>query len=154
MNYQTMNSTTSLCLEIKDTNFMGDECGTSLDNTYIDCPICFETIDFVINIVITECKHTFHCSCLMKHIVNNNFHCPCCRIKMATEPSIEETDDDDDVENQGQVTVTPLQITLIHERYTISQRSSASRILVPVMVGLVCSYFFICMYKQLSMTDD
>jgi len=56
----------------------------------LECPICFDAIDNK-NFVTTECGHCFHCSCLMKNVVNNGFDCPMCRQKMA-----EVIEDDDE----------------------------------------------------------
>ena len=49
------------------------------------CPICLDDIILAEykNLVITECGHTFHCSCLMTNIVHNDLICPCCRAEMA-----------------------------------------------------------------------
>lgn len=47
-----------------------------------DCPICLDCIEGVSNRVITECGHTFHCSCLMKNASLNGFNCPYCRTSM------------------------------------------------------------------------
>ena len=48
------------------------------------CPICLN--DIILgeykNLVITECGHTFHCSCLMTNISHNGFDCPYCRAEM------------------------------------------------------------------------
>ena len=62
--------------------------GSSVEQ--LECPICFDAIDNK-NFVTTECGHCFHCSCLMKNVVNNGFDCPMCRQKMA-----EVMEDDDD----------------------------------------------------------
>lgn len=43
-----------------------------------ECPICFERIE-KINSMTTECGHTFHTSCMMKHASLNGFNCPYCR---------------------------------------------------------------------------
>lgn len=59
----------------------------------IECPICFEEIG-ISNIVTTECGHTFHCSCLMKHTTINGYGCPYCREKMAIEENKWENDSD------------------------------------------------------------
>jgi len=59
----------------------------------IECPICYENIDGVINSITTECGHKFHANCIMKNVAHNGFGCPCCRTKMA-----EECDDDGDSE--------------------------------------------------------
>ena len=48
-----------------------------------DCPICYELISHNINCVTTECGHTFHTGCLMKHTVHNGYNCPYCRASMA-----------------------------------------------------------------------
>lgn len=52
-----------------------------------DCPICYELISHNINCSTTECGHTFHTTCLMKHTVYNGYDCPCCRSLMAAAPS-------------------------------------------------------------------
>lgn len=48
-----------------------------------ECVICYDTILQNINCVTTECGHTFHTNCLMKHTVCNGYTCPCCRRSMA-----------------------------------------------------------------------
>jgi hypothetical protein len=58
-----------------------------------DCPICFEIITGEKNMIITECGHNFHASCLMRNVAHNGFNCPCCRFAMAEELQ----DDDSDV---------------------------------------------------------
>jgi hypothetical protein len=71
----------------------------------MDCPICLETIQGPTNIVVTECGHNFHCSCLMQNVVHNGFGCPYCRTEMAEEEVIDDEydeyeeyyDDDEDV---------------------------------------------------------
>jgi len=61
----------------------------------MDCPICFEIVNPVINCVTTECGHSFHANCLMKNVAHNGFGCPCCRATMA-ETNKEDPDDDSD----------------------------------------------------------
>ena len=51
-----------------------------------DCPICYEQIPHNINCSTTECGHTFHTTCLMKHTIYNGYDCPCCRTLMAAAP--------------------------------------------------------------------
>ena len=63
----------------------------------IECPICMDAIEGIVNCVTTECGHKFHCSCLMQNAAHNGFACPYCRNTMATEP--ERDDDDDESEN-------------------------------------------------------
>lgn len=67
----------------------------AVNSNPLECPICMDTIEGLSNRVITECGHTFHCSCLMQNTAHNGFGCPYCRAKMAEEP---EEDDDDDEE--------------------------------------------------------
>lgn len=55
------------------------------------CPICMEMVVRDINCVVTECKHCFHSSCLMRHISYNGFSCPYCRKCLAEEPVCEDT---------------------------------------------------------------
>jgi hypothetical protein len=55
-----------------------------------------DSIDQIANKVITECGHSFHCSCLMKNAVHNGFGCPYCRTTMAEEPEFSEEDDEDE----------------------------------------------------------
>ena len=48
------------------------------------CPICFESISDDKNKLITECKHNFHFSCIIKNIELNPhsancYSCPICR---------------------------------------------------------------------------
>ena len=68
-----------------------------------ECPICLCDIDGPNNKVVTECGHTFHCSCLMQNVAHNGFGCPYCRTAMAEEIADDFTDDyteysdDDDV---------------------------------------------------------
>ena len=72
-----------------------------------ECPICLCDIDGPNNKVVTECGHTFHCSCLMQNVAHNGFGCPYCRTAMAEEIADEDsvdyteyTDDDEfDPEN-------------------------------------------------------
>lgn len=61
-----------------------------------ECPICMEIIEGLCNRVVTECGHSFHCSCLMQNTAHNGFGCPYCRTKMADELAKEEDEYDDD----------------------------------------------------------
>ena len=67
----------------------------SANNT--ECPICMDALDPTKNMVVTECGHAFHCSCIMQNAAHNGFGCPYCRTKMADEPEIEDDDEDDDL---------------------------------------------------------
>ena len=59
-----------------------------------ECPICMDDIDPTKNCIVTECGHTFHCSCLMKNAATNGFGCPMCRTVMAEQLA----DSDDEYE--------------------------------------------------------
>jgi len=61
-----------------------------------ECPICMEIIDGHNNRVVTECGHTFHCSCLMQNASHNGFGCPYCRFKLAEETEDNDLEDDDE----------------------------------------------------------
>jgi hypothetical protein len=70
-----------------------------------ECSICMENIYSETNLVITECKHSFHTSCLMKNVCFNGFACPYCRCKMA-DNSGEMTDNLGEVgDNLGEIEV-------------------------------------------------
>ena len=75
----------------------------------VDCPICMEVIVTTKNIVITECGHTFHCSCLMANVAHNGFSCPYCRTAMAEEVEVEES------EYEGDGSITDSVNAAIHE---------------------------------------
>jgi len=64
--------------------------------TTMDCPICMEVIQTNINLVITECGHTFHTRCLLTNIVHNGFGCPYCRTEMIPEELLQEEEDDEE----------------------------------------------------------
>ena len=64
-------------------------------NNSTDCPICMEEIG-EFNKVVTECGHTFHCSCFVQNIfVTDCFMCPYCRNDL-----IEDANDDIDVDTE------------------------------------------------------
>lgn len=44
-----------------------------------DCPICFELIDDMQNVVITICQHKFHTTCLFRSTQSSGYRCPNCR---------------------------------------------------------------------------
>jgi len=74
-----------------------------------ECPICMEVIVTTKNIVITECGHTFHCSCLMANVAHNGFSCPYCRTAMAEEVDVEQS------EYEGDGSITDSVNAAIHE---------------------------------------
>jgi hypothetical protein len=61
-----------------------------------ECPICMDCIESDVNVVVTECGHSFHCKCLMQNVAHNGYGCPYCRSKMAEEPEEEEEEDEED----------------------------------------------------------
>ena len=46
------------------------------------CPICFEIIGCEQNCTITECRHTFHTTCIIQNVIIIGIRCPLCRINM------------------------------------------------------------------------
>lgn len=66
------------------------------DTNATDCPICMEVIQANINLVITECGHTFHARCLLTNIVHNGFGCPYCRTEMIPEELLQEEENDEE----------------------------------------------------------
>lgn len=76
------------------------------------CPICLDNISGSKNIVITECGHSFHCSCLMTNVSHNGFKCPYCRTKMCEN---DDSDSDDDDESTSTDESTDSVYTEIHE---------------------------------------
>ena len=71
--------------------------------TLKECPICMDDITPNSNLVVTECGHTFHCSCLMRNAAINGFGCPCCRNVMAEEPEDSESDSIYDSDNEEEL---------------------------------------------------
>ena len=63
-----------------------------------ECPICMDAIEASKNCVVTDCGHSFHCSCLMQNAVYNGFGCPYCRTTMAPEPQLKDDEEEDDEE--------------------------------------------------------
>ena len=67
----------------------------------VECCICMDDIIGSKNKTITDCGHTFHCSCLMKNTAHNGYGCPYCRTVMAEVPENEDDDyGDDDYEEE------------------------------------------------------
>ena len=62
----------------------------------MECPICFDEIVGNINIITTECGHSFHCKCLMHNASVNGFGCPMCRQVMVEEGKEDEEEDSDE----------------------------------------------------------
>ena len=79
-------------------------------NTQEMCPICMDNITEIKNIIVTECGHVFHSSCLLTNAYTNGFGCPCCRNALVEEKEEEqdeeEFDEDDETiendENEGE----------------------------------------------------
>jgi hypothetical protein len=57
------------------------------NNTYIKidydnfCPICLDIIKDN-NIIILDCKHKFHASCIFNSLYHKKYRCPICREKI------------------------------------------------------------------------
>lgn len=71
---------------------------SSTSHNIHECPICMDTIDPDKNIIVTECGHKFHCSCLMKNVSYNGMDCPFCRNKMADD--VDEEEDEESVDDE------------------------------------------------------
>lgn len=69
----------------------------------IECPICMDVVETSKNMIVTDCGHIFHCSCLMQNVAHNGFACPSCRTKMAEDPFEEEDEDDISEDEQEEV---------------------------------------------------
>lgn len=80
---------------------MSTEQVIALSTSAQECPICMESFEGLLNRVVTECGHAFHCSCLMQNAAHNGFGCPYCRTKLAEEPEEEddESEEEDDEES-------------------------------------------------------
>ena len=64
----------------------------------ICCPICFEELYGIVNIVTTECGHKYHTNCLMKSVAHNGFGCPYCRHQLAE--SVNDSDEDENEDDE------------------------------------------------------
>ncbi len=64
------------------------------DTTIEPCPICFENIDQMINVVVNRCGHAFHASCMFEALEHAP-GCPMCRCQLV---QMVDYDDDSDFE--------------------------------------------------------
>jgi hypothetical protein len=61
---------------------INDFCGIQSSKNHqpmSECPICYEDIDDTRNVVITECRHKFHATCLFRSTQSSGYRCPNCR---------------------------------------------------------------------------
>lgn len=65
----------------------------------MECPICYENMESHVNIMTTECGHTFHTGCMMKHVSLGHHGCPMCRANMVESSSSSQEDDEDENED-------------------------------------------------------
>ena len=77
-----------------------------MTTTKSDCPICYEAINPEKNCVTTECGHSFHTSCLLKHTAFNGYGCPYCRTELAKNKQEENDDDENDDDDFFRETTT------------------------------------------------
>ena len=57
------------------------------------CPICYEVLcTNGTNVLQTECKHSFHTNCFLKHTSINGYKCPYCRHSLVESSNTEEND--------------------------------------------------------------
>ena len=55
------------------------------------CPICYEPLCMNgTNVLQTECKHSFHTNCFLKHTSINGYNCPYCRHSLVDSSNTEE----------------------------------------------------------------
>ena len=65
------------------------------------CPICYEALCINgTNVLQTECKHSFHTNCLLKHTSINGYNCPYCRHNLVESSTTEEALDTTTLSNQ------------------------------------------------------
>lgn len=69
------------------------------------CSICLDTITCNDNLCKTICKHSFHSSCIAKHIYKKKTDCPLCRSKLF-DISKQEEEDQDNEESDDEYDVT------------------------------------------------
>lgn len=107
----------------------------------MNCPICFEELMMLNNMITTECGHQFHASCLMKHAVYNGFSCPCCRAIMAEkenkqqntggedsdDDTYDESDDDNTNSDTDSITSSDYDDTVISEHINIHRNEYVLR---------------------------
>jgi hypothetical protein len=63
----------------------------SVEETTRSCPICYEDLcTDGTNVLQTECKHSFHTNCLLKHTSINGYKCPYCRHNLVDSSNTEE----------------------------------------------------------------
>jgi hypothetical protein len=61
-----------------------------------ECPICFDLIVDINNLIKTECGHEFHSNCFLTNVAHNGFNCPCCRKQLAKIPDSDGDSEDSD----------------------------------------------------------
>lgn len=76
---------------------------TIIENEEKICSICLENMDNDKNLVITECKHKYHFSCLLSHITTSvntkkNLTCPICRGNLNNKKNTDSNITDNNVE--------------------------------------------------------
>ena len=55
------------------------------------CPICYEVLcTNGTNVLQTECNHSFHTNCFLKHTSINGYKCPYCRHSLVESSNTEE----------------------------------------------------------------
>jgi hypothetical protein len=65
------------------------------------CPICYEALCINgTNVLQTECKHSFHTNCFLKHTSINGYKCPYCRHNLVESSNTEEVANTTTLSNQ------------------------------------------------------
>ena len=75
-----------------------------MEQTQMECVICYESLNASKNICTTECGHKFCLTCMMKHSRRNN-GCPLCRAVIIDSESESESDSESEYEEDDDETI-------------------------------------------------
>jgi hypothetical protein len=75
----------------------------------LTCSICFENIENNKNMILTECKHKFHFSCIIKYLKNaikrdDELKCPICRDNFEKH-EVKETEVEIEIEREMEIEI-------------------------------------------------
>ena len=71
------------------------------DLVFEPCPICFENIDKMINVVVNRCGHAFHASCMFEAL-DHAPGCPMCRVQLVQDYDEESDGEEEEEEEDGE----------------------------------------------------
>ena len=80
------------------------------------CPICFEIIGCEQNCTITDCRHTFHTTCIIQHVIIIGIRCPLCRINIISNNNDEKIEHviSEHLETETETTTEPSHTALVN----------------------------------------